>query len=242
MNWKLKALAVLAALSFMPGCEEKPGTNEKSWSDRLNTQAERFITENDEREDRLYGPPHEPMPGAQPEIVVRSTASDTSIAYNGQPLVLGASVKSWTDVLPAPSRQGTTYLIWDDLGLELHGSPARDDMQVLLDGLETDRLVVRLAPHPPDPSSAEPWESEPSARHAFPGYLKINGIGVDGQSNIPGMNRLGRKAEFETHYRCRSASLRDCNATSDHAINISLYLVDADPANSTIDTVIFSLP
>lgn len=147
--------------------------------------------------------------GATPEIIIVGN----TITYNGKPLQFGTKLHEWEKILGEPNRRfedgPPTLLVWDKLGIAiLTGQTVKNKDEVT-------QITIHLIKRPKDPYSGlvthspdgkpSPPEKEFTPREAFPGYLELDGFGIDAQTKF---NEIARAANPKRNLHC---GLRDCS-------------------------------
>lgn len=155
--------------------------------------------------------------GAKPEILLEGEG----IRLNGTDVEIGGAFESWKAALKGNPRctskkNGIALCVWDDLGIEV-GTGVRDQNKVTF--LNVHFYVPSPTGLEPVPtfSGREPPPARP--RKAFPGYLQLDGFGIDAQTQFW---EIRAKTKPERNLRC---GLRDCSHPhGGYGDKASLYL------------------
>ncbi|OFA03685.1 hypothetical protein DUGA2_27230 [Duganella sp. HH101] len=194
--------------AFAAPVQDAPGPSVKStfiekWNNAVKKAAEATGTESKERD---YGEPRKVSRGGQPEIILQKD----KIIYNGQILELGKTAAQWDAILPGERRcdrpAKPSACAWDELGIMIvfaHKLPTRiKDVTVYLRLPEVevdDGVKLMSVTGAPFPAFDRFYP-----KSAFPGYLEIDGYGID--RNIMFWEVL-KKADSKRNIHC---GLRDC--------------------------------
>lgn len=179
----MRALVVWLAMVIVfaaPGHAEEKGTLEKVYEGALKTA------------EKIFGPeerPHMVDKTPKPQIVIRGG----DLRYNEQQLKFGDSLANWTKVLGKPSRfSGDRTYTWDGMGIVIwmqykaaHGAELTDKvagMEIFFNFKPKDPYDDLVKTRP----DGTPIKKAPDFRpqNPFPGYLEIDGAGVDRTSKV----------------------------------------------------------
>lgn len=150
-----------------------------------------------------YGKPRVVARGGQPEVVVQGS----QVLVNGKSLTIGtSSINDWRAVLGPESRSETgTYAIylWDRYGIALSAQEKRNTVTQLEISLNLEPKEPWIPLRPDGSTKAEPPDYRP--KNPFPGYLQLDGYGIDAQSKFW---EIRASADPKRNLRCNS---RDCS-------------------------------
>lgn len=150
------------------------------------------------------GQPRIVKKGMTPELII----SGEQITYNGKPLVMGANLRDWEDILGHPSRRDDikppALLVWDELGFDVMGDKKNKVTQI--------KIYVNKRPKDPygemtvrpDGTPVEP-SIDFSPKKAFSGYLEMDGFGIDAETKFW---EVVKTANSNRNIHC---PLRDCS-------------------------------
>jgi hypothetical protein len=158
------------------------------------------------------GKPRSVQRRAKPELIIRRGV----IAFNGKRLKLGSSIAEWEKTLGKSSRLtegGSSINTWDELGIITYRLPGRSDV------VEADIFLNRAPRHPildqrehvgPD---GKTYSLGPDFRptQMFPGYLELDGAGIDAQTKVWEVNALAKR---KRKFTC-SMNLHSCHAATE---------------------------
>lgn len=169
------------------------------------------------REEKQDGRVRSINSGAMPEILLE----EERVRVNGKHVDLGGALQSWIAALgSAPKciaqKNGIALCVWEDLGIEV-GTGVRDQNKAKFFN------VYFQIPSPGglEPVSTSSGREPPPARprKAFPGYLQLDGFGIDAQTQFW---EIRAKTKPERNLRC---GLRDCSHPhGGYGDRASLYL------------------
>lgn len=155
--------------------------------------------------DETYGEVRIVKKGAKPEVVLKGQ----SIFIDGRAVRIGASLTEWKRALKGAARCSSrpndiTLCVWDELGVQA-GTGLRGKNTVLFFN-----LFLHVDPSPPwnqklPDGNSMPKPTDHRPRKPFPGYLELDGFGVDAKTEFW---ELRAKAEPVRNLRC---GLRDCS-------------------------------
>jgi len=150
-----------------------------------------------------YGKPRIVAPGGRPEIAVQ----DAKVVVDGTSLIIGKStITDWRLALGPESRKKVgTYVIyiWDQLGVSLSTDRNHRIVSQLLVVLNREPKAPWNPKMPDSSVVAEPNDLSP--KNSFPGYLQLDGFGIDANTEFW---EIRASVDPERNLRC---GLRDCS-------------------------------
>ncbi|WP_230969774.1 DUF7738 domain-containing protein [Nitrogeniibacter aestuarii] len=152
-----------------------------------------------------YGTPRTIVRGAKPEIVIQGE----QIMIDGTLISVGDPIENWQLALPGNPRctsgiNSRVLCAWDDLGIEVGSS--------LKDHKIANFLMITIIKEEREPwnplmpdGSTMPEPPDLSPRNPFPGYLELDGFGIDAETEFW---EIRERANPERKLRCGS---NDCS-------------------------------
>ena len=215
----------LAALLLIatPASAEEKGTLDRIYKGALNAA------------EKVFGPeerPHKVDKTKQPQIIIKGG----EMRYNGKILKPGDSFANWKKVLGKPSRFSLDRIYtWDNLGIAAWLQSKGADGPGFTDKITEMDIFFNQKPRDPteglvttspDGTPIKKWPDF-KPKNVFPGYLEIDGAGVDRTSKVWEVNwnknmfddpvRRGfQRAHLRTIYRAVSPP-------PEHALDMSFH-------------------
>jgi hypothetical protein len=221
MSGRIRALLVCIAVLALAPATWADGDHplRDAWNRALKKSAEKAS------EIENLGKPRVVKRGAKPEIIIKGE----TITIDGKMVAIGGTLDSWKNALPGtPScLAGDTQkrlqglCDWNNLGITLSTSPSN---LKLVSGIA---IYVNL--EPPDPyanlvrtlpngkPAPPPQKTHPD--HAFPGYLELDGYGIDAKTEFW---EVRRSVDAKRNLHCGTL---DCSHPGGYFSDLaSLYL------------------
>lgn len=175
-----RLLLVIGCLAFMAtaSAEDKPLIQEV-WKEVLRKGAEGA------RAVKNVGKPRVVPKGATPEIIIKKD----EIRIDDKPLTIGESLEQWKKNIPekpvCDSKPPRILCVWDRLGLQvLTQSVSNPSVVEFKIYLHLEQLhPYGVATHRPD-GTPRPPPQDTRPKHPFPGYLELDGYGIDAKSQF----------------------------------------------------------
>jgi hypothetical protein len=181
-----------------------------------------------------YGKPRQVHRRQKPELIIRGSA----ITFNGNQLKLGSSIVEWEKALGKSSRLkegGSDINTWDEFGIITYRLP-RDSIVVaaviFLNRAPTDSILDNEEHIDPD---GKAYSLGPDFRpnQTFPGYLELDGAGIDSQTKVWEINALAKR---DRKFRCNT-SLNRCHAATEDERYSLAFATDEKKDEGTIYTL-----
>jgi hypothetical protein len=200
----MRVLIAWVLLLAVAGCKAADVADKLPDAKQRAAAEERYLKGLDELRkqfnEKEYGKARIVPKGAKPEIILK----DGVIMYNSKPLLMGAPLQDWKDIISAPHRcvigkyqMSPTVCTWDGLGLKTLTSSSNKNIVA--------SLTIFINPRPADPFNIDSAGiSDTTPKNSFQGYFELDNFGIDSKTKFWEI-RTNVKTE-----RKLSCGVRDC--------------------------------
>ncbi|SEN37491.1 hypothetical protein SAMN05428959_1011422 [Duganella sp. CF517] len=192
------------AFSSSSAVNEVPAQRqERGFFEKLEALKNKAVAETQDL--KQLGTPRIVSKGRKPEIIIK----DEFIYFNGKKLFMGASLQAWKNGLagsPRCSKDGIVICVWEEYGLQLGTGEGKDPkvkfINIYLSFVDEDGKDLGRENYPGGKAAlpTDDWQ----VHEAFPGYLELDGYGIDANSKFWEI-KAGTKNKREL--RC---GIKDC--------------------------------